>query len=71
MSEKFIDNPTQIRKDEVLDNNSLCNYLINFLDIDKSSFELLQFPSGFSNLTYLIIQIQRVYTQKTTYWCKN
>ena len=54
MSEKFIDNPTQIREDEVLDNNSLCNYLINFLEIDKSSFELLQFPSGFSNLTYLI-----------------
>ena len=54
MSEKFIDNPTQIREDEVLDNNSLCNYLINFLNIDKSSFKLLQFPSGFSNLTYLI-----------------
>ena len=53
MSE-FIDNPTKIREDEVLDNNSLTNYLSNFLDIDKSSFELLQFPSGFSNLTYLI-----------------
>jgi len=53
MSE-FIDNPTKIREDEVLDNNSLINYLSNFLDIDKSSFELLQFPSGFSNLTYLI-----------------
>ena len=55
MSEKFIDTPTQIREDEVLDNDSLCSYLLNFLDIDKSSFELLQFPSGFSNLTYLII----------------
>ena len=53
MSE-FIDNPTKIREDEVLDNNSLTNYLSDFLDIDKSSFELLQFPSGFSNLTYLI-----------------
>ena len=53
MSE-FIDNPTKIREDEVLDNNNLTNYLSNFLDIDKSSFELLQFPSGFSNLTYLI-----------------
>ena len=30
MFEKFIDNPTQIRKDEKLDNNSLCNYLIQF-----------------------------------------
>ena len=38
MSE-FIDNPTKIREDEVLDNNSLTNYLSNFLDIDKSSFE--------------------------------
>ena len=46
MFEKFVDNPTQIRKEEVLDNNSLCNYLFNFLDIDKSNFELLQFPSG-------------------------
>ena len=55
MFEKFNDNPTQIRKEEVIDNTSLCNYLFNFLDIDKSNFELLQFPSGFSNLTYLII----------------
>ena len=54
MSEKFIDNPTQIRDDEGLDITNLSNYLSNFLDIDKSSFELLQFPSGFSNLTYLI-----------------
>ena len=53
MSE-FIDNPTKIRKGEGLDNKILNNYLSNFLDIDKSNFELLQFPSGFSNLTYLI-----------------
>ena len=39
MSE-FIDNPTKIREDEVLDNNNLTNYLSNFLDIDKSSFNL-------------------------------
>ena len=61
MFEKFVDNPTQIRKEEVLDNNSLCNYLFNFLDIDKSNFELLQFPSGFSNLTYLIISNDKEY----------
>ena len=61
MSEKFIDTPTQIREDEVLDNDSLCNYLLNFLDIDKSSFELLQFPSGYSNLTYLIKSNEKEY----------
>ena len=61
MSEKFIDTPTQIREDEVLDSDSLCNYLLNFLDIDKSSFELLQFPSGFSNLTYLISSNNKEY----------
>ena len=33
MFEKFNDNPTQIRKEEVIDNTSLCNYLFNFLDI--------------------------------------
>ena len=38
MFEKFVDNPTQIRKEEVLDNNSLCNYLINFLDIEVYVF---------------------------------
>ena len=53
MSE-FIDNPTKIREGEGLDNEILNNYLSNFLDIDKSNFELFQFPSGFSNLTYLI-----------------
>ena len=53
MSE-FIDNPTKIREGEGLDKKILNNYLSNFLDIDKSNFELFQFPSGFSNLTYLI-----------------
>ena len=61
MFEKFVDNPTQIRKEEVIDNSSLCNYLFNFLDIDKSNFEILQFPSGFSNLTYLIISNDKEY----------
>ena len=61
MFEKFVDTPTQIRKEEVIDNSSLCNYLFNFLDIDKSNFEILQFPSGFSNLTYLIISNDKEY----------
>ena len=54
MSESFNDNPTKIRVDEGLNKVALANYLSNFLDIDKNSFEILQFPSGFSNLTYLI-----------------
>ena len=47
MSETFNDNPKKIREDEELDNTELFNYLSNFLDISKSDFEILQFPSGF------------------------
>ena len=61
MSETFNDNPTKIREDEGLDNTGLFNYLSNFLDISKSDFEILQFPSGFSNLTYLIKSNQKEY----------
>jgi len=71
MSETYNDNPTKIREDEELDNISLSNYLSNFLDINKSDFEVLQFPSGFSNLTYLIKSNQKEYTQKTPYWSKS
>ena len=59
MSE-FIDNPTKIREGEGPDKKILNNYLSNFLDIDKSNFELFQFPSGFSNLTYLIKSNNRI-----------
>jgi len=59
MSETFNDNPTKIREDEGLNNFALSNYLSNFLDIDKNSFKILQFPSGFSNLTYLIESNQK------------
>jgi hypothetical protein len=62
MSETFNDNPTKIREGEELDNAELSNYLSNFLDVSKSDFEILQFPSGFSNLTYLIKS-----NQKNTY----
>jgi aminoglycoside phosphotransferase (APT) family kinase protein len=61
MSETFNDNPTKIREGEELDNAELSNYLSNFLDVSKSDFEILQFPSGFSNLTYLIKSNQKEY----------
>lgn len=61
MSETFNDNPTKIREDEELDNSRLSNYLSNFFDISKSDLEILQFPSGFSNLTYLIKSNQKEY----------
>jgi len=61
MSDKFIDKPTKIREDEELDIARLSNYLSNFLDINQSDFEILQFPSGFSNLTYLIRSNQKEY----------
>ena len=61
MSETFNDNPTKIREGEELDNAELSNYLSNFLDISKSDFEILQFPSGFSNLTYLIKSNKKEY----------
>ena len=41
MSESFNDNPTKIRVDEGLNKVALANYLSNFLDIDKNSFEIL------------------------------
>ena len=61
MSETFNDNPTKTREDEELDNSRLSNYLSNFFDISKSDLEILQFPSGFSNLTYLIKSNQKEY----------
>ena len=61
MSETFNDKPTKIREGEELDNTKLFNYLSNFLDVNKSDFETLQFPSGFSNLTYLIKSNKKEY----------
>ena len=48
-----IDQAVNVRKDELLNLNSLKEYLSKKLNIN-SKIELLQFPSGFSNLTYLI-----------------
>ena len=48
-----IDQAINVRKEELISLTSLKEYLSKELNIN-SSIELLQFPSGFSNLTYLI-----------------
>ena len=48
-----IDKAINVRKDEALDLTSLREYLNNELKIN-SEIQIFQFPSGFSNLTYLI-----------------
>lgn len=48
------DQPTTIRPGEELDISRLQAYLLENLPGAKGSLEVLQFPSGFSNLTYLL-----------------
>ena len=48
------DQPTQIRPGEELDTARLQAYLLEHLSGARGSLEVLQFPSGFSNLTYLL-----------------
>ena len=47
------DKAGDVRKDELINLESLQDYLIQKLNI-SSNLELLQYPSGYSNLTYLI-----------------
>ena len=54
MSEILIDKAVNVRDDEKINESSLNTYLSKFIDYDTSDFQILQFPSGFSNLTYLI-----------------
>ena len=61
MSKKLIDRPTEIRDDEKLNNSKLFEYLSNIMDLDIESFDILQFPSGYSNLTYLIKSNEKEY----------
>ena len=61
MSKKLIDRPTEIRDDEKLNNSKLFEYLSEIIDFDIESFEILQFPSGYSNLTYLIKSNEKEY----------
>jgi aminoglycoside phosphotransferase (APT) family kinase protein len=48
-----IDRPTDVRPGETLDVSRLGPYLLNSLDLD-GEVEVLQYPSGFSNLTYML-----------------
>ncbi len=61
MSKKLIDRPTEIRDDEKLNNSKLFEYLSEIIDLDIESFDILQFPSGYSNLTYLIKSNEKEY----------
>ena len=61
MSKKLIDKPTEIRDDEKLNNSKLFEYLSEIIDLDIESFDILQFPSGYSNLTYLIKSNEKEY----------
>ena len=54
MSDILIDKAVNVRDDEKINESSLNTYLSKFIDYDTSDFQILQFPSGFSNLTYLI-----------------
>ena len=49
-----LDQPTQIRPNEGFDENSLKTFLINELNLIEGIIKIFQFPSGFSNLTYLV-----------------
>lgn len=53
MSEQSLDQPTSIRHGEELDEKVLQAYLAEKLQL-KQPISIKQFPSGFSNLTYLV-----------------
>ncbi len=54
MSDTLIDQPSEIRKGESLNVEKLLPYLKAHLPNISDTLEIKQFPSGFSNLTYLI-----------------
>lgn len=54
MSEAIIDKSKQIRPGEELDNAKLETYLKQHLASLDGQLEISQFPSGFSNLTYML-----------------
>ena len=49
-----LDQPKEIRPNEGFDENSLKTFLINELNLIEGIIKISQFPSGFSNLTYLV-----------------
>ncbi len=54
MSSSLIDQPKEIRAGEELNVNSLTAYLKENLTDFSGDIEVLQFPGGYSNLTYLV-----------------
>ena len=48
------DKAGQIRTGQTLDVSSLETYLRSKMELPNSNFEVLQFPAGYSNLTYLL-----------------
>ena len=52
MSEKWIDQATNVRKGEELDTEKIVRVLKNELGFEGDQLVVEQFPSGFSNLTY-------------------
>ena len=48
------DQAKTVRKGEELDKQKLQHYLRQFFDQPQGELQVKQFPSGFSNLTYLI-----------------
>ena len=49
-----LDKAKQVRKGEQLNEKALESYMIKALGVDQGKLIVQQFPSGFSNLTYLI-----------------
>ncbi|MFL2613939.1 MAG: phosphotransferase family protein [Flavobacteriaceae bacterium] len=49
-----LDKAIEVREGQSLKTDSLETYLRNAMDLPKTHLEILQFPSGYSNLTYLL-----------------
>lgn len=54
MDEKIIDQAQSVRSGENIDKLEFLSFLNEKLDDHKGEIEILQFPGGYSNLTYLI-----------------
>ncbi|MEL7147466.1 MAG: phosphotransferase family protein [Bacteroidota bacterium] len=61
MSKDSIDQPTDVRSGESLDEQKVQEYLINVVHPGDELISIAQFPSGFSNLTYLLKTKQNEY----------
>jgi aminoglycoside phosphotransferase (APT) family kinase protein len=49
-----LDKAVKIREGQSLKTDSLEIYMRNAMELPKAPMEVLQFPSGYSNLTYLL-----------------